>query len=124
MRDANPTSPIQESPLYCPLAPPSIEHAICPVPHRLLAACHAPPRHLRSYWFLFHVILSQSFLLAQATPSYLSPDSTFSLGSSPSHLSFILHLVLGAWGMGVNQTHPTPLGVQETVRAHGPTQRQ
>lgn len=52
--------------------------------------------------------LSRSFLLAQTTPSHLSPDSTFSMGSSPSHLSFILRLVPGAWVMRVNQTHPCP----------------
>lgn len=87
--------PTREFPVYCPLAPPSIRHALCLIPLCLLAVGDAPLRYTHPHWLLFHVILSRSFLLAQATPSYLSPDSAFSLGSSPSHLPFILHLVLG-----------------------------
>lgn len=42
-----------------------------------------------------YILSSPCFLLAQATPSHLSPDPSFSLSSSPSHLSFILHVELG-----------------------------
>lgn len=110
----------QRTPLHCPLAPPPIGHALCPLARHLLAAGHARPRAPRPYWLLFHVILSGSFLLAQATPSHFSPDSAFSLGSSPNHLSFILHLALGSWDMRVNQTCPCPQGVQGMLGEHGP----
>lgn len=98
--------------LHCLLAPPSIGHALCPIPRHLLAEGHAPPRSPRPHWLLFHVILSRSFSLAQVTPSYLSPDSAFNLGSSHSHLSFILRLGLGAWVMEVNQTRHCPQEIQ------------
>lgn len=110
------------TPAHCPLAPPSIGHALCPFHRHLLAVSHAPPRSSVPI-DCCSTLSSRSFLLAQATPSHLSPVSAFSLGSSPNHLSFIVPLVLGAWDMGVNQTRPCSRGVKGMVGGHGPRLR-
>lgn len=71
--------PTRESPLHCPLVPPSIGHALCPVARRLLAAGHAPLLSPYSHWLLFHVPLSE-FPIAAFSPCRGAPVSPISKG--------------------------------------------
>lgn len=109
----DPYSPNQGPPP--PLSSGSAPHWSRPLLHPLpLIGCRSRPSS-PPHWLLFHVILSGSFSIGVGhTLSFVTRLHLVS-GLFPNHLSFIPHVVLGAWDMGVNQIRPCPEGVKGVV---------
>lgn len=110
--------PTRESPLHCPLVPPSIGHALCPIARRLLAAGHAPLLSPYSHWLLFHVPLSEFPIGADHTLSFVT-RLHLQYGFLPQP-SFI-HSASSAGCLGhAGESDASLSSVQEMVEGHGP----
>lgn len=122
-RDAIPT-PLAENPP--PLSSGSALHWPRPLSHPPpLIGCRSRPSSISPSPLapLPRYLLREFFIGAGHTLSFVARLRLVP-GLLPSHLSFIPHVVLGAWDMGVSQTCPCPQGVKGVVRKHGSGLRQ
>lgn len=122
-RDETPYSSDREPP---PLSSGSALDWPRPLPHSPpLIGCRSRPSSMSPTPLapLPRYPLPEFFIGAGHTLSFVTGLRLLS-GPLPSHLSFILDVVLGAWDMGVNQTRPCPQGVKGKVGGHRPRLRQ
>lgn len=122
-RDTTPTHLTKNAP---PLSSGSALHWPRPLPHPPpLIVCRSRPSSISPSPLapLPRYPLREFFIGVGHTLSFVTRLRLVS-GLLPSRLSFILHVVLGAWGMGVDQIRPCPRGVKGMVGEHGSRLRQ